>query len=115
MPAPGVPGRTLHDFAFAIPNGLMLAGSDVQRAKYMAALKRQGFKPGVSDICLALPLHGRPGAYIELKRDRSSRATAAQQDWVDLMKLVGYYAAIAVGFEEAQACIIGYLRGDSPP
>jgi hypothetical protein len=105
-------GRSLHEYAYAVPNGSMLAGTPAQRARYMAALQKQGLKPGVSDIVIALPLGTYHGAYIELKRDKNSKTTQAQKDWRALMHDVGYFSRIAVGQDAAFAAVQEYWRGD---
>jgi hypothetical protein len=102
---------TLFDYAYAVPNGTMLAGTPEQRARYMNALKKQGFKTGVSDIVIAIPLHGFHGAYIELKRDKRSPIKDEQIVWRERMKNVGYYATIAVGLDEALEAVRKYWSG----
>lgn len=97
--------------AFAVPNGMSIAGTEKQRGKYMAALKRQGFKPGVSDIVIPFPTVAYHGLYLELKRDKSSKITTEQKDWRLLMRRLDYRAEIAIGFDAAKAIIEDYLRG----
>jgi hypothetical protein len=117
-----------------VPNGTQLAGSGKRRAIYMANLKAQGLKPGVSDIVIAYPVDtiGRlptgggefwHGAYIELKRVREAykgpagvrRAVRPEQlEWLQLMDSVGYWADVAYGREEFKAKVLSYLRGESP-
>lgn len=105
------PRLTLQDFTYSVPNGVMFAGTPAQRAKYMNALKRQGFKPGVSDIVIAFPLHGYHGAYIELKRDKHSPIGDDQVTWRERMKSAGYFSEIAVGLDEALAAVRRYWSG----
>jgi VRR-NUC domain. len=104
-------GMTLWDFSYAVPNGTMFAGTAEQRAKYMNALKKQGFKPGVSDIVIAFPLHGYHGAYIELKRDKRSPIRDEQITWRARMKTAGYFAEIVVGQDEAFDAVRRYWSG----
>lgn len=101
----------LTDVAFAVPNGTSIAGTPEQRAKYMASLKRQGFKPGVSDIVIPFPTVAYHGLFIELKREKSSPVGDDQIAWRDRMRRLDYRAEIAVGFAEAKAVIEDYLRG----
>ena len=128
----------LQDYSYMVPNGTQLAGARNRRAQYMASLKAQGFKPGVSDIVIAYPTYrpgyhgqgggadefGHFGAYIELKRHVSAyRGPAAiknairkeQRDWLELMSSVGYWAAVAYGFEDFKELVGLYLKGESPP
>jgi len=105
-------GRSLHEYAYAVPNGSMLAGTPEQRARYMAALRKQGLKPGVSDVVIAIPLGGFSGAYIELKRDKISKTTQEQKDWCALMHDAGYFSRVVVGQDAAFAAVQEYWRGD---
>lgn len=104
-------GTTLWDYSYAVPNGTMFAGTPEQRAKYMNALKKQGFKKGVSDIVIAFPLHQYHGAYIELKRDKRSPIADEQITWRERMKSAGYFAEIAIGQDEAFDAIRRYWSG----
>lgn len=87
----------------------MLAGSQAQRARYMNFLKTQGLKTGVSDIVIALPRGQYHGAYMELKRDASSRITPDQRGWIELMSAVGYCSAIVKGYDAARKFAEDYL------
>jgi hypothetical protein len=114
-----------------VPNGTQLAGSRVHRAQYMASLKSQGFRPGVSDIVIAYPIWGQiagrciwPGAYIEMKRVREAyKGPAAlkaairreQVEWLELMESVGYWTAVSYGAEDFKTLVSSYLKGESPP
>lgn len=114
QPAPGFPGLSVHDFTYAVPNGQMIAGSAAERARYMAALKRRGFRVGVSDLCTALPAGGFHGCYIELKRDAKARTSPEQAAWVARMLAAGYYAAVAYGLDAALHHYRNFLAGARP-
>lgn len=123
--------ETIQDYAYMVPNGTQLGGSHRGRARYMASLKAQGFRAGVSDIVIAYPTigddfggdwSGHCGAYIELKRDRASYGgpaaiasaiRAEQADWLRLMHKVGYYVAVPYGLEEFQSVVRSYLSGET--
>ena len=121
------PIRTLQEFSYMVPNGTQLAGGRTRRAQYMASLKAQGFRPGVSDLVVALPMNGYSGAYIELKKEPESyggpkaiksRRTAIrpeQRDWLELMFNHGYWASIAWGTEDFKRLVGLFLAGESPP
>jgi len=114
-----------------VPNGTQLAGSGKRRAIYMANLKAQGLKPGVSDICIAYPIWGKlpgtcyyAGAYIEMKRVcEAYKGPAAvrsavreeQKQWLIRMDLVGYWVAVAYGAEEFKKLVESYLAGKTHP
>jgi hypothetical protein len=108
---PQHPKMTLFDVAYAIPNGQMIAGDARQRARYMNFLKAQGLKPGIPDVCIAYPIGRYHGAYIEMKRTAKSPVSAAQKEWLALVASVGYYTAVAAGFEAAVAHTKVFLKG----
>ncbi len=118
-----IPMMNLQDFSYMVPNGTQLAGSRNRRAAYMASLKAQGFKVGVSDLYISYPAKGYHGAYIELKRDPGAYTgpkalrTALrpeQRQWLELMGGVGYWTGVAYGFEDFQRHVKNYLAGISP-
>ena len=112
VPLEGVPSwLPLSDIAFAVPNGTSIAGTPKQRAMYMASLKKQGFKPGVSDIVIPYPVLANHGLFIELKRDKTSPVSDAQWEWRDLMRRLNYKAEVCVGFDAARSTIQSYLDG----
>lgn len=99
----------LTDIAFAVPNGASIAGDAGQRARYMAALKRQGFKNGVSDIVIPYPTVAYHGLFIELKRDKGSKISDDQIEFQKLMRRLDYRAEIAIGWDAARAVILDYF------
>lgn len=109
VPLPDGTWEKLSELAFAVPNGTAIAGTPKQRAMYMNALKRQGFKPGVSDIVIPYMVAPFPGLMIELKRDSKSVVRDDQVRWRDLMRRAGYRAEIVAGFDNALAVVREYL------
>lgn len=98
----------LADYAYAVPNGTMLAGSAKQRAQYMQSLKNQGLRPGVSDICIALPIGKYHGAYIETKRSTKEHPSVDQAAWLLRMDSAGYFTGVAGGFDVGRVLIWSY-------
>ena len=94
------------DMMFHVPNG------GKRDAREAARLKKQGVKPGVPDICLPVPRDAYHGLWIELKADRSRKATKVQKEWISNLNAVGYKAMICFGWDMARDAIIGYLDGD---
>ena len=107
--------QTLFDWAeyypvlrwmFAIPNG-------GKRSKMEAArLKRQGVKPGVSDIFLPIVTDEFPGLYLEMKRrkaDGPSRPTPKQKEFHVAMTRQGYKCVVCYGAEAAIQAIKEYV------
>ena len=85
-----------------IPNG----GKRDKRTA--VALKRQGVKAGVPDICLPVARNGYHGLYIELKAGKN-KATKNQEKWQVFLNDQGYYAVICYGWHEAAKVIEEYL------
>lgn len=92
---------------FAIPNG----GS---RNKIEAAImKGEGVEPGVSDMMLALPRNGWPGAFIEMKWGKNT-LSEHQETWLELVKKQGYAIAVIYTFDEFMNFIERYLHAVKP-
>jgi hypothetical protein len=116
-------GETLQDYSYMVPNGTQLAGSRNRRAAYMASLKAQGFRVGVSDLVIAVPIGEYHGAYIELKRVREAYAGPAalasairpdQKDWLIKMHTMGYWVAVAYGDYDFRRQVRSYMRKEDP-
>ena len=90
---------------YAIPNGGKRA------IKTAVALKKQGVKRGVPDMCLPVPRGGFNGLYIELKRVKGGTVSDEQREWIAALNTQGYKAIICHGAEEAIEQIRGYLNG----
>jgi len=110
-----VGNRVLAEFMFAVPNGLQLSGSSRNRARYMNALKKRGLKPGVSDLVVPYPVAPYHGMFLELKLNSKSPISDEQHAWHRLMGEVGYYSAIALGYDDAIREIESYLTGTTGP
>lgn len=90
------------EYMHYIPNG----GKRDKRTA--VALKRQGVKAGVPDICLPVARNGYHGLYIELKAGKN-KATKSQEKWQKFLNSQGYYAVICYGWHEAAKVIEEYL------
>jgi hypothetical protein len=101
--------RCLRDFVFAIPNGMHVAGDARKRAIYVAALKRQGLTPGVSDIFVSLPNEVYHGLYLELKFGNNPMS-AEQVDFQDRMSKALYAVGEARTLERAKEIVGKYLN-----
>ena len=93
------------EYMHHVPNG------GKRDAATATALKRQGVKAGVPDICLPAPKGIYHGLYIELKRQRGGRTSDHQSEWLDALSAQGYKAALCYGWEQAAGTIIEYLTG----
>lgn len=88
---------------YAVPNG------GYRRISEAVRFKHSGVKAGVPDLCIPFPSGPYHGLYIELKRVIGGEVSVVQQEWVDYLNSVGYYAAICRGFEEAKRTVEYYL------
>lgn len=75
-----------------------------------AELKRMGMKKGVPDICLPVPKGTYHGLWIELKADKTKRATKEQKEWLIKLTEQGYKAVVCYGADDAVTVIKEYLN-----
>lgn len=88
---------------YAIPNGGKRA------IKTAVALKKQGVKRGVPDMCLPVPRGGFNGLYIELKRVKGGTVSDEQREWINALNAQGYRAVVCCGAQEAIKTIREYM------
>lgn len=88
---------------YAIPNGGKRA------IKTAVALKKQGVKRGVPDMCLPVARGGYHGLYVELKRQKGGTVSETQKSWITALAEQGYKAVVCRGAEEAIRTIKEYL------
>lgn len=93
------------DLLYHIPN------EGKRSVKNGARMKAEGLKKGVPDVCLPVARSGCHGLYIELKRERSGRATPEQVAWMDALMAEGYAVSLCHGWERAAEAIEAYLEG----
>lgn len=93
------------DLMHHIPNGGKRSKSEAAR------FKAQGVKAGVPDIFLPCARGGYHGLYIELKRTKGGKLSAAQKEWIDALRGQDYKVIVCYGFDEAREVIINYLEG----
>ncbi|NIC05244.1 VRR-NUC domain-containing protein [Halomonas sp. DX6] len=94
----------LYDVIYHVPNG------GARHGKTGADLKKQGVKPGVSDLVVMDARGGWHGLYLEFKATPPKHAALAtsQRDWLALAESRGYCALLARGYEEAKAVLSWY-------
>tara|TARA_R110002012_G_C11479310_1_gene594846 strand:+ start:44 stop:418 length:375 start_codon:yes stop_codon:yes gene_type:complete len=97
------------DCIMAIPNGQLLGGRN--KFALIKKLKREGFKNGVSDLFIAVPMNGKCGLWVEMKDAGKTRCSVSseQQAHLDLMISVGYEGIWAAGSDIAIAAIKVYM------
>ncbi len=103
--------RQLANCLFSIPNGSVLAGDAIKRAKQMNKLKREGFVNGVSDLFLMIPNSLYHGLFIEMKKAEGGKVSQEQHKFIENAKERGYQAVVCKGFEEGKSVILEYLKG----
>lgn len=89
---------------YHIPNGGKRSKAEAVR------FKAQGVKAGVPDICLPVPRGKYHGLYIELKRVKGGRVSAAQEEYIDALRKQGYRVEVCFGMEQARDVIVEYLE-----
>ena len=95
-------GRPELKLLYHVPNG---GKRDVKTGR---ALKRQGVKAGVPDLCLPVARGGYHGLYIELKVGKN-KTTRKQEGWIAALRQQGNYVSVCYGWEEAKETIENYL------
>ena len=87
---------------FSIPNGA--SKSIAQALKF----KREGLRPGVPDLFLAVPHAPYSGLFLEMK-GKGGMPSAAQKAWIRMLNGKGYRAVVCVGWDVARQVIEDYL------
>lgn len=104
------------EMLFAIPNGAKLPYRKVTKKGVAISHERtkmlkEGMRPGVPDLMLAIARRDYHGMFIEMKRAKKSLSTVSpeQRAWIEALTRRGYYAVICYGADEAKAAIESYL------
>ena len=90
---------------YAIPNG------GERNVIVATRLKAEGVKPGVPDVCLAIPKAPYHSLYIEMKdKDtKGSKVKPNQEIWALELRLAGHRVEVAWDWIEAAQIICNYL------
>lgn len=90
---------------FAVPNG------GFRHKATAEAMKRQGVKRGVPDVCLPLARGGYCGWWGELKRFDGvpSDLSTEQKEWLALLTDEGYFATWHKGWEAMWKSLLWYI------
>jgi len=75
-------------------------------------LVKAGLKKGVPDICVAVPKMGMHGLYIELKKDKQSKVSKEQIEWIKKLSHQKYIATVCYGADEAINLIASYMSSN---
>jgi hypothetical protein len=88
---------------FAIPNG-------GKRDKITSSnLKAEGVKPGAPDIMLPVAKRHYHGLFIEMKKPKGGVVSEDQVQFIDSLRLNGYYVAVCTSWSQARDCIVWYM------
>lgn len=91
------------DFFYHVPNGGFRNPIEAR------IFYGQGVRSGWPDYGLDLPLGRFHGMRLELKAPNGDKPTSDQLDFLQRLESVGYYVAVAWGFEEAKDAFERYL------
>ncbi len=94
---------------FAIPNGVRLHGTEKERMITWNRLSKEGAVAGAADLFLAVPAHGRPGLFIEMKTPEGRQSNRQQLFEKDAIK-AGYGYAIPRSEKEFRRVVRMYLE-----
>lgn len=101
-------GRSLSDFAFAIPNG----GYKLSFAM-AAKMHRTGTKSGVPDVFLPIACGGYHGLWIEMKAI-GGRLSESQVEVIAMLRSQGYRVEVCYGWDAARTVVERYLGPAAP-
>lgn len=79
-----------------------------------AALRRQGLRAGVPDLCVPVARGRYHSLYIEMKAG-GGKVSPAQAEWITLLRSHGMCAAVCYGSRNAAALIDRYMALGEPP
>ncbi len=68
-----------------------------------------GVRAGVPDLMLPVPMNGKHGLFIEMKRADSGRLSESQRKWLGWLNELGYVAVCCHGWIEARKAIESYM------
>jgi len=106
----GVPDERL---LYMVPNGAYFGGGVTARGVPIAAIrahamKAQGMRSGIPDLCLAVMRHGHGALYLEMKTPTGA-TSPAQRELHALLTAQGYRVVVPRTFDQAVAAITLYL------
>lgn len=100
---------------FSIPNGSIINSGGNGGKKGMGRLQwsiSEGFRSGVSDLFIAVPVAPYAGLWLEMKDvgKKEKSLSKNQVKFLEDMREAGYKAEWAAGFDEAKEKINSYLK-----
>lgn len=68
-----------------------------------------GVRAGVPDLFLPVPMNGKHGLFIEMKKAQGGRLSESQKKWLTWLGELGYEATCCHGWLEAREAIEAYM------
>jgi len=98
-------------FYFAVPNGAVLKGTPLQRARQMKKLKAEGLIAGTSDIVVLLK---EKILFIEMKRIKKSTISKEQKAFLEKVNKFPYAVGkVCKGAKEAIEFIESHIKKEN--
>lgn len=69
-----------------------------------------GVRSGVPDLMLPIPMGGKHGLFIEMKREKGGHLSDAQKRWLLWLGELGYETACCRGWKSARDVIERYMQ-----
>jgi hypothetical protein len=95
---------------YAIPNAGGYTGGFRKNVARVQAMRRQGVKKGVPDICLPVARGSWHSLYLEIKREGKDKPSKEQEEWHKALGEAGHAVAVAHGFAQAVDILTRYLN-----
>lgn len=97
-----------HRCLFAIPNG------GKRHIRTATLLKSEGVRPGIPDLFLAVPAHGKHGLFIEMKaKVKTARVSPHQKEIINIFSEKGFEVCVCYGADKAITTIKHYLETEN--
>lgn len=87
------------------------AGGVFASEKAKARMGEMGYRVGTPDLLLAVPAWGKPGAFVEMKKEHGGSLSAEQKTMIAALKAQGYEVRVCHGFKEFSAFVEWWMGG----
>ena len=88
---------------FSIPNGGYRTETTAR------AMKAEGQKPGIPDLCIPMARKGYHGLYIELKNGKAGQLSKYQKEKIEFLTREGYLVVVCRNLIEFQKIVQNYF------
>lgn len=73
-------------------------------------MKAAGYRAGFPDLFIYEPRGEFHGLAIEMKRDKKSRVSESQKEWIEALNERGFRGVVCYGFDDAVSVIDSYFH-----